>query len=298
MPPLSPAKEIARHPFRFALRVLKAFNRNQGLLLSGAVAYNGLLSLIPLMGLLLIGLSHFMEPDALLETVKADLVLIVPAEASALTQNVASFLENRHLVGWIGTLALLFFSTIAFTVLEKAMTAIFHHREETHSRHPLVSAAIPFAFILLIGIGILLITLVNGALQAIGDNPILLFGHLWDPSGAIGIAFYLFSVMGLILLLTALYLVMPMGHLSFRLALIGGVTAGLLWEAVRHVLVWYFSTLSLVDIIYGSLATAIVALLSFEVAALILLLGAQVIAELERYDLEARNTQGSNSTAR
>ena len=43
----------------------------------------------------------------------------------------------------------------------------------------------------------------------------------------------------------------------------------------------YYSTISLVNVIYGSLATAVVALLSIEIAVIILLLGAQVIAEFE-----------------
>ena len=47
------------------------------------------------------------------------------------------------------------------------------------------------------------------------------------------------------------------------------------------ILVWYYSTISLVNVIYGSLATAVVALLSIEIAVIILLLGAQVIAEFE-----------------
>jgi uncharacterized BrkB/YihY/UPF0761 family membrane protein len=38
----------------------------------------------------------------------------------------------------------------------------------------------------------------------------------------------------------------------------------------------------MVNLIYGSFATAVVALLTTEAASLILLLGAQVIAELER----------------
>ena len=59
-------------------------------------------------------------------------------------------------------------------------------------------------------------------------------------------------------------------------------TVGLLWEATRHILLWYFSTLSVVGVVYGSLATTIVGLLSLEVASIILLLGAQVIAEYER----------------
>ena len=94
------------------------------------------------------------------------------------------------------------------------------------------------------------------------------------------------------LILTSFYLVMPLGKLSFRHALIGGVTAGLLWEVVRHVLVWYFSTLSVVSLVYGSLATAIVFLLSLEIAGLILLFGAQVIAEYERFTPESRPEAG------
>ena len=64
--------------------------------------------------------------------------------------------------------------------------------------------------------------------------------------------------------------------------LIGGFTATALWEIVRHILVWYFTTLSKASIVYGSFATAVIMLLSMEVAAALLLLGAQVIAEYER----------------
>jgi uncharacterized BrkB/YihY/UPF0761 family membrane protein len=77
---------------------------------------------------------------------------------------------------------------------------------------------------------------------------------------------------------------MPVGRLSLRHALLGGVTATLLWEITRHVLVWYFATLSQVGVVYGSLTTAIVVLLSLEIAATLLLLGAQVISEFERIE--------------
>ncbi len=95
---------------------------------------------------------------------------------------------------------------------------------------------------------------------------------------------YLVGVVGEILLLTSLYLVMPVGRLSFRHALIGGVTAALLWEATRHILTWYFASVSKVNVVYGSLTTSIVVLLSLEIAATLLLFGAQVIAEYERLE--------------
>jgi uncharacterized BrkB/YihY/UPF0761 family membrane protein len=75
---------------------------------------------------------------------------------------------------------------------------------------------------------------------------------------------------------------MPVGRLSVRYALIGGVTAGLLWEITRHVLVWYYASMSSIQVVYGSLTTSIIVLLSVEIGAIVLLLGAQVIAEYER----------------
>jgi uncharacterized BrkB/YihY/UPF0761 family membrane protein len=63
-----------------------------------------------------------------------------------------------------------------------------------------------------------------------------------------------------------------------------GLCVGLLWEATRHILLWYFSTLSVVGVVYGSLATTIIGLLSLEIASIMLLLGAQVIAEYERLE--------------
>ena len=70
--------------------------------------------------------------------------------------------------------------------------------------------------------------------------------------------------------------------MAFRHALIGGVAATLSWEVIRHALVWYFARLSMVNLVSGSLATAIIVLLTLEAAALILLFGAEVIAEVER----------------
>ena len=65
-------------------------------------------------------------------------------------------------------------------------------------------------------------------------------------------------------------------------ALVGGFSAALLWEIPRHILIWYFATLSNASVVYGSLTTAVVVLCSMELAATVLLLGAQVIAEYER----------------
>jgi len=112
----------------FLLRVLRAFKRNQGLLLSGAVAYYTLLSIVPMSILALIVLSQFIEGEQLFHTLSTYLEMVIPGYAATLTEQVRVFIEHRKVIGIIGFLVMLFFSSIAFKVLENAMSVIFFHR--------------------------------------------------------------------------------------------------------------------------------------------------------------------------
>lgn len=283
-------------PLAFGLRVLRAFRRNQGMLLSGAVAYYMLLSIIPLMLLLLVGLSNLIPEERLLEAVREELNLFMPGMADTVAVQLGQFQQNRHLIGGLGIVVLLFFSTMAFSLLENAMSVIFFHRVAVHRRRFLVSALIPFLFIALIGVGLLFITFAGGALDTLSQTQLEFFGHHWGLEGLSVPLLYLAGLGGEVLLFTSLYLVMPHGAIATRYALVGGLVAAILWEISRHLLVWYFKTLSLVNLIYGSFAGAVVILLTFEVAALILLLGAQVIAEFEQRHLpEEEGNSGFNT---
>ena len=270
------------HLLAFAGRVVASFRANQGFLLAGAVAYYTLLSIVPLLILLLIALSHFVDEAQLVMTVTHYLDMVIPGQTEAVMDELAAFLKHRGVIGWVLMITLVFFSSLAFTVLESAMSVIFHHRVAIRRRHFLTSALIPYCYIMFLGVGLLVVTVMAGALQAIGSETISISGHTWSLHGVSGLLLYLLGVAGEVLVLTSIYLVMPVGRLSLRTALIGGATATLLWEIMRRLLVWFFSTLSQVRIVYGSLTTAIVVLLSLEIAAMVLLLGAQVIAELER----------------
>lgn len=284
---LSPRlRKIITRPGLFTLQVLKGFRANQGLLLSGAVAYYSLLSLIPFFILLMIILSHFIGQDFLLTSIRQSLEIIVPGQSDALVKQVTLFLEHRDVVGWLLGLVLFFFSTIAFSVLEKAMSVIFYHRVAIKHRRFLISAIIPYLFIMFLGIGFLIVVIIASILQAVGNTYVPFFGLNISLSGFSHVMLYLIGLSGQILVLTSIYIVMPVGFLSWRKALLGGITAGLLWEVVRHMLVWYFSTISLVSVVYGSLTTVIITLLSIEIAAMILLLGAQIISEYERFDTD------------
>lgn len=64
--------------FNFLLRVLRGFKRNQGLLLSGALAYYTQLSIVPMSILALIVLTHFIEEQQLIHTLSTYLEMVIP----------------------------------------------------------------------------------------------------------------------------------------------------------------------------------------------------------------------------
>ena len=284
---------VLKNPVAFALQVLKAFQANQGLLLAGAVAYYALLSISPLLILMVIALSQVIDQNVLLATLRQALEYVVPGESKAVVTELRRFLQHREVIGWVLLITMLFFSSLGFKVLENAISVIFLHRVAKHRRHFLVSLLLPFGYIVFIGAALFVGTFVIADLVTIGGANLAILGHSWSLSGFSRFLIYVGGVTVEILLISAIYYFMPVGRLSAQHALIGGATAGLLWEFIRHGLRWYFGTLSQVSVVYGSLATGIIVLLSLEVAATLLLLGAQVIAEYERIETgEAEKPRG------
>ena len=283
------ATYVLSHPGAFALQIIKGFRANQGLLLAGAVAYYALLSIVPLLILIAIALSNVIDQSVLLASLGRYIGWLAPGESDFIVSELTNFLAHRQVMGWVLLGTMLFFSSLAFTVLENAMSVIFLHRVAIRRRHFLVSAILPYCYIFCLGLGFLLVTLVAGSFQALGEKSVEFLGLTWSLSGFSLLLLYLLGLIGEIFVLTSVYMVMPVGKLSLRRALMGGVTAALLWELTRHVLVWYFATLSQVGLVYGSLTTAIVVLLSLEIAATLLLLGAQVISEYERIGITGPN---------
>src|SRR4051812_39329434 len=90
-----------RHLGAFAWRTLKAFKANQGLLLAGAVAYYALLSIIPLVILMVIALSHFIPEVELVEATQRYLDWIVPGQGEALGDQLTLFLQHQQVVSWV-----------------------------------------------------------------------------------------------------------------------------------------------------------------------------------------------------
>ncbi|MFG6136873.1 YihY/virulence factor BrkB family protein [Halomonas sp. B23F22_10] len=271
-----------RRVLSFVWRVLGAFLRNRGILLAGGVGYNILLSVVPLFAVMVVLLARVVDEQQLLTLLSIQARHLAPAHAEVLLDAVRSLLDSREAIGILGLPVLLVFSSFAFRMLEDALAIIFHAPDTHVGRSAWVSVLMPYAFMVVLGAGLMGLTLLVSLADAVNTLWMALLGRELPLAGLSSTALNLTSFAGVFLLFSAIYKVMPVVKVALRRALVGGFVAALLWEGARLLLVYYFAHLSFVNAVYGSLATLIVVLLTLEVGAIILLLGAQVIAELER----------------
>ena len=270
-----------KHLLRFVGRVLGSFLRNRGILLAGGVGYNALLSLVPFLTLVVAGLSLFFDKARIMGILRPELRMLVPQHADTILETAATFLQNQAATSVVSIVLLLFFSSVAFRMLEEAVAAILHPSGQAARRSFWVSALLPYLFMLLLMIALLFMSLLTSGLDALGDRSIRLLGLDLSLARSAKLLLRLAALVGLVLLFATIYRVLPVMKVSLRRALIGGLCAAVLWRLVGFFMVYYFTNISMVNLIYGSLATVIVILLFLEIAFIILLLGAQVIAELE-----------------
>ena len=65
-------------------------------------------------------------------------------------------------------------------MLEKALSVIFLHRIRVQRRHFMISAIMPYLYILVLGLGLLAMTLMTGLLEAIGAQSLHWLGRSWS----------------------------------------------------------------------------------------------------------------------
>lgn len=275
---------------QFLLIVWKAFRQNQIMLLASALAFNGLLSIVPLIALLLIIASNFVEQTLLVSLVEQYVSLIAPRQTDVIVAQILGFFAHWKAVGILGLFGLMFFVSLVFSVLEKAMHIIFAHRHHGHPRKVWVSMLIPVSYMVAMILSIVIISVTIELLRYL--NGLASLG--WSMDVLQTSLIYLLGLLGELVLFTSLYRVMPVGRTHFRYALIGGLLVTLCWEVLRRIMVWYLSTLSIVNVVFGAFATVIILLLLLEAVAVIVLLGAQLIACYEQLELPPHSSPESD----
>jgi membrane protein len=264
-----------------ALRVLgraaAKFHRDNGLFLASGIAFQVILSLVPLALLVLsFAGTYLVSHERAMAQFASYLEQAAPTLDAAHRASVIAVVEDRGTIGVVGTAGLLWIATTVFGWLRTALNAIFGvPRPHGTVRGMLLD----LAMIVLSGCAFLASTVLTGFAEYLRRAPALFPAVRERLTGAS--LSYLVPFAVILAICFLIYYLVPNRRGSARAALAGALVAGVLWEAAKHLFAWYVAASGNYSLVYGSLSAAAALLVWTYYSAAVLLFGAEVASVLE-----------------
>lgn len=249
---------------------------------AAALAFYAILSLIPFFLLTLLAAGHFfgtyphIQKD-IAETIRG----IHPFFSEDILGQLVRVEKKKHLLGGVGIISLVWFSSMIFGALEKAFNVIFRVKI---LRNFIESKLLAFAMILLgwiVGTTSMGITYV----ASIAERQALLTSGGFFAYGSFFLSRYFLPYLLTIAFITLAYRIIPTGKVSLRGAATGAVIFSTLLEAVKHFFAWYITHYTRYDVIFGPMEAVVLLVIWVFYAAIILLFCGELISSYERRDL-------------
>ena len=257
--------------------VTKFFN-DWGFILAGVIAYNMLMSMIPVATALLAMLGVVLGNSQLQANILRQSATVFPGLANqqnALKLASEQLQKSSGILGVLAVLLAILFGSLLFVVIEVCLDLVYRVRPRSLLRQFLVAIGMFIVFIVLIPIMVF-----------VSAGPTLLFAFLntlpllKSVPGSSFILLSLGSVLGgfitSFILFEVIYLVVPNQRISWKHTWCGAATAAALAEIFLVIfpiiLVHFFGSYA------GTIGFAVVILLFFYIFSILLLLGAEVNA--------------------
>ena len=257
-----------------------AFTQDEGAIVSRSIAYYALFSLFPLLLVLISVVSSVLADESALQAVIDLLESILPISTGLARRNIEQVLAARGTVNLVAGLGLVWSASGVFTAIYRAVNRAWGNPK---SRMFWTGKLFGLSVVFVAGLVLLASTLVSTSVSVLQSWEGTIFG--WQPFSGPEIAALWgrlsVFVPPLISVVTfmVLYRTIPLNRVTWRDVWLGGLTAGLIWEAARQIYAWYLANVATYSLIYGSVGAIIGFLLWAYLSAMILLLGAEFTAQ-------------------
>jgi membrane protein len=264
--------------FGLLWQALKKFNDDNGFFLSSGITFNILINLIPFILLLLALVGTYLYNDQeVLDHIHAYLRDMVPAFDPKIMSNLMDVIQNRQIVGILGFIGLLWFSTWVFGSLRIALNTVFRVEK---SRGIFRGIGIDLLMIILVG-SLLLVSMILSSIVT------FLQGYQGQIPLAIGptIQWALKYVVPFLLtfcMFFLIYKIIPNKKIHFKPALQAALFTSLLWEFAKHLFTWYVVHLAQYSIFYGSFSASVILVVWVYYSSTILVVGGEFAYFLEK----------------
>jgi membrane protein len=269
-------KKILKN-FGLLWQALRKFNDDNGFFLSSGIAFNILINLIPFIMLLLALVGAYLYNDQeVLNHIRAYFRDVAPAFDPKIIGSLMDLIESRQIVGILGFVGLLWFSTWVFGSLRIALNIVFRVEK---SQGMLGGMGVDLLMILLVGI-LLLVSMILSSMVT------FLQGYQGRIPVAIGptiqwILKYLLPFFLTFCMFCLIYKIIPNKRVHLTSALQAALFTSLLWELAKHLFAWYVVHLAGYSIFYGSLSTLVIFVLWVYYSSTILVVGGEFAYFLE-----------------
>ncbi|MBN1570477.1 MAG: YihY/virulence factor BrkB family protein [Acidobacteria bacterium] len=263
--------------FRLLWSALKKFNDDNGFFLSSGIAFNILINLIPFVLLMLALVGTYLYSDQeVLDHIRAYLGNVAPTLDPKIMGSFLDLIENRRMLGTLGFIGLIWFSTWVFGSLRIALNIV--SREEK-GRGMFHGIAIDLLMIILAGVLLFLSMMLSSAITILQADP-------GQVSVTIGLTLrwilkYLLPLFLTCCVFFLIYKIIPKKKVRLLSTLQASLFAGLLWELAKHFFSWYVVHLARYSLFYGSLSTLVIIVLWIYYSSAILIVGAEFAYFLE-----------------
>ena len=278
------------------LQIIKAFfshfyvriNETRVLDAAAAIAYYAIFSFFPLILFLIAFNSSFLQSPEVQGQILKFTENYLPGSQSIVEANIHHLIHSSRAVGIVGTIILLWSSSLVFAGFSQNINLAWTNSE---SRHFLTERLIG---LMMIGIIIifLIVSLIINALTDILPTffPAYMGGIFAEMSRATHILIDYLPLVTMFALFIILYKYIPSVKVYWREAITGAIFAVIAIELTKAVFVWYLSLgAGRYQLIYGSLGALVGFLLWVYISSCIVLIGGHVCACIAHITIMNRN---------
>jgi membrane protein len=269
-----------RHQPRLLWSALRKFDADEGFFLAAGIAFNILLSVIPLILLVLSLLGTYLYSDVEVAEHIADYFRgLFPTMDPRIMRNLMALVQTRTSAGVIAVAGLAWTASMLFSSLRISLNRIFGAGRH---RGTLRGWAVDLLMVLVAGSTLMASMLLTSGIGLVQRSSVAL---PLDFGPFLMVVFkYVLPLLFTFLMSVFVYKIVPDRKTSTAPVLKAALFTGICWEGAKQLFGWYVMHAGTYTLVYGSLSTVAVFFLWVYYSAAIFLLGAEVAYVLDPRD--------------
>ncbi len=255
--------------------------------MAAAVAYYGILAILPLLIFTITVLSYVLDTETIVNEVHLIVSRYVPLGANLIDDNVDAIVQSRGAIGIISLMALAWSGSNFFGAMARFMDRAWGNANPYAFHMVRIKSVITVGSVsALLLSSLAMSTLVHAAEGADLQGWLGALAGVVNVGGrlVLGVA----SLFGAIAGLLMLYRWLPSDHTPWRYCIPAAFVAGISLEIIKNVFLFYFTTFGSFDAVYGSLASVVILLIWIYVAGFVILLVAELGGALREVNVRNR----------